>query len=378
MATKPEVKLPIGVEVRGNSIRICFRYKNVFCRETVAKELTKAHLNYASRRRSEILRKIEDREFNYKTEFPDSKMSLKFESEKPTCRECFEKLIDKYNRSTKKQITKYTYLSIIRSQLLDYFESYTIDELTPNLLKQYILSLSFTRKYINQIMIQIKAIIEDALNDGYISENPLHSLAINKLIAQVATESKYKVNPFNSQERDAIIASCSNQVIKSLITLGFYSGMRIGELIALRCEDISSDHIHVRRNRVNGELTTPKTASGARKILKLPAAHQALEDVRKITGSQEWVFVNKLNEPYSNSNSVLKSWRIVLTKANVAYRNQYQMRHTYASMLLSNGENLLWVASQMGHIDTEMIIKIYGKWIPDNSKKGGYELKGKY
>lgn len=40
------------------------------------------------------------------------------------------------------------------------------------------------------------------------------------------------------------------------------------------------------------------------------------------------------------------------------------MRHTYASTLLNNGENVFWLATQMGHENTEMIFKHYGKLIP--------------
>jgi integrase len=41
----------------------------------------------------------------------------------------------------------------------------------------------------------------------------------------------------------------------------------------------------------------------------------------------------------------------VLKAANIPYRNPYQTRHTYASMMLSAGENPMWVASQMGYKD---------------------------
>lgn len=62
-----------------------------------------------------------------------------------------------------------------------------------------------------------------------------------------------------------------------------------------------------------------------------------------------------------------------IKKAGVRYRNPYQTRHTYASMMLSAGENPLWVVTQMGHRDTEMIIKHYGRWIPDKSTVAGYQ-----
>ncbi len=42
-------------------------------------------------------------------------------------------------------------------------------------------------------------------------------------------------------------------------------------------------------------------------------------------------------------------------------------------MMLSAGENIMWVASQMGHVDTEIVMKTYGKWIPDNSLRLGYK-----
>ncbi|WP_231990347.1 hypothetical protein [Nitrosomonas ureae] len=46
------------------------------------------------------------------------------------------------------------------------------------------------------------------------------------------------------------------------------------------------------------------------------------------------------------------------------YRTPYQTRHTFASMMLSSGEHYMWVAHQMGHKDWGMIIKVYGRWIP--------------
>ena len=53
--------------------------------------------------------------------------------------------------------------------------------------------------------------------------------------------------------------------------------------------------------------------------------------------------------------------RRVLVLTDVKYRNPYQMRHTYASTLLSKGENPWWRVTQMWHVDVEMIFKHYGK-----------------
>jgi len=61
---------------------------------------------------------------------------------------------------------------------------------------------------------------------------------------------------------------------------------------------------------------------------------------------------------------IYRFWESLLRKAGVPFRNPYQTRHTYASLLLSAGENPMFVAQQMGHRDWGMIRKRYGRWIP--------------
>ncbi|MGB7596783.1 MAG: site-specific integrase, partial [Gallionella sp.] len=53
----------------------------------------------------------------------------------------------------------------------------------------------------------------------------------------------------------------------------------------------------------------------------------------------------------------------------------YQTRHTYASMLLSAGEDPMWVSHQMGHSDWGMIRKTYGRWIPDMNPIAGRKVE---
>ena len=57
------------------------------------------------------------------------------------------------------------------------------------------------------------------------------------------------------------------------------------------------------------------------------------------------------------------------------YRYPYQTRHTYASTLLSAGENPMWVAQQMGHADWGMIRKVYGRWIPEVDPAAGDKIR---
>ncbi|WP_434777498.1 hypothetical protein [Neisseria sp. Ec49-e6-T10] len=64
------------------------------------------------------------------------------------------------------------------------------------------------------------------------------------------------------------------------------------------------------------------------------------------------VFVDsKTNERLSGDQRIRTVWVSVLKFAGVRYRRPYQTRHTFASMMLSAGENPMWVAAQMGHFD---------------------------
>ena len=65
------------------------------------------------------------------------------------------------------------------------------------------------------------------------------------------------------------------------------------------------------------------------------------------------------------------AWIPALRKAGVRYRNPYQTRHTYASMMLSAGEDPTWLAKQMGHKDWAMIRKIYARYIPEVNPTAG-------
>ncbi len=58
-------------------------------------------------------------------------------------------------------------------------------------------------------------------------------------------------------------------------------------------------------------------------------------------------------------------WKPALIAAGISYRELKQTRHTFATTCLACGENPLWIARVIGHRNTEMIIRVYGKFIED-------------
>ena len=131
--------------------------------------------------------------------------------------------------------------------------------------------------------------------------------------------------------------------------------------------DLEQNRIFVKTACVRGQLKDTKTKSGKREVTLQPHAREAL--------LCQQTYTRKLNETVFHDSRTGKAWKDdqprrknvwspALKKAGIKYRNPYQTRHTFASTLLSRGENPLWVAHQMGHKDWGMIIKVYGQWIP--------------
>ncbi|WP_371239558.1 hypothetical protein [Pantoea sp. KPR_PJ] len=81
----------------------------------------------------------------------------------------------------------------------------------------------------------------------------------------------------------------------------------------------------------------------------------------------KFVFKNpRTSEPWAGSDAIRqKSWRIIMRESKLRYRHPYQMRHTFATMHISSGANLLWPCKQTGHKGPDMLLRNYGSCLLD-------------
>jgi integrase len=93
----------------------------------------------------------------------------------------------------------------------------------------------------------------------------------------------------------------------------------------------------------------------------------------------QYFFCSKIGDRVHARNLRRRVWKSALKTAGVAYREMKQTRHSFATDALSCGENPLWIAKVMGHRDTDMIIRVYGKYIEDvGSRSDSSKLDGQY
>ncbi|WP_052247459.1 tyrosine recombinase XerC [Alteromonas macleodii] len=220
--------------------------------------------------------------------------------------------------------------------------------------------IKLSAKSINETRNVLKQIYVRAYNDEVIDRNPT-------LLIERYKQTHYEPTPFTNDEIDRIITELQ-QPYREFFQFAFFTGLRTGELLGLRWEDVDLRRkvAHIRVNLINGIEKSPKTTGSIRTIQLHQKAVESLIALKKSDFSKfRRVFINpKTMTEYKNADGLRKYiWKPTLNKLNISYRYPYQCRHTYASMMLTQGKNPMWVAKQMGHVDWGMIRKTYGRWI---------------
>ena len=159
-----------------------------------------------------------------------------------------------------------------------------------------------------------------------------------------------------------------------MLQFWFASGLRPGELQALEWRHIDWEKhtARIELNQVVGVVKAPKTAAGVRDLDLDAEAMNALTAQKALSAEQGGrVWLNPRNaEPWATDAQIRKTlWLPLCARSGVAYRNPYQIRHTYASTLLTAGANPWYVAQQLGHEDVEMVFRTYGKFIREDYQK---------
>ena len=357
-----------------SSIQISFYYKGVRCRERLKLQPTKANLRYAENLKGEIENAIAKGIFDYAETFPNSTKATMFAKVVGDVIPV-KKALETWLKGVKPQVERSTFIdyrNIVRNHLIPAFGDLKLSELTRTHVKDWAAEKDASRKRIANILSPLRQMLADAVDAEKIPKNPLHGWTYKK---RDPIKVRDDVDPFTLEEQTAIIANLPDQAA-NLFQFAFWTGLRTSELIALEWGDIDSVRgvVWVRRAKVRGELKPPKTEAGIREVKLLPAAVAALKAQKThtfMTGQE--VFHNpRTSAPWEGDGAIRKTaWVYALKKAGVRYRRPYQTRHTYASMMLTAGENPVWVATQMGHRDWSMIIRVYGRWIPEADPNAG-------
>lgn len=355
-----------GIDSRTDrSIEIGFNYLGKWRRETEYLPPTLANLKHAYNKKLTIEKQIKQGTFDYAEWFPNSKNAQLLSTKKqiPTITSELRNYLT-LTKSDLKESTWLKYQRDINNVLIPEFGHLTLDELNRQIVKLWINKTTFSQKRLNNLLSPLKSIYNDALADGRTNHNPFFGW--NPTVPRKNRKGKPPIEIFKPDELTKIL-NVSTPQIRNLILFLASTGLRTGEWMALRWEnvDLKNKRLTINENVVDGHIDTPKTDAGDRVIDMIDSACTALKEQAEYTRFKKGrVFLTPKGEAY-NSDGQFRDhlWIKLLEKAEVRYRKPYCLRHTFASIQITRGANLKWIATQMGHATTEILERNYAEWI---------------
>lgn len=175
-----------------------------------------------------------------------------------------------------------------------------------------------------------------------------------------------KIEPFTLGEIKKILQS-ADEDFYLFLCVAFFTGARTGEILGLKWSDID-----LKNNKIIIERTitpknkeqSPKTNTSRRVIDMLPIIKDALKNRVKNTN---YIF-NKNNAPL-RFHEVRQKWYALLDSLDLKRQRLYITRHTFASIMIQQGEEQMWVSKMLGHSSLKITLDFYARFIPDESKK---------
>lgn len=163
-----------------------------------------------------------------------------------------------------------------------------------------------------------------------------------------------------------------------MISFAVFTGCRMGEILgaAWGHMDWKSGQFHVRRTYKEGQFQKPKTRTSYRR-LTLPTFLLNELKVWRLAypiSQYDLVFPNLDGQPMSHANLLQRGFYPALRRAGLRRIRFHDLRHTFASLMISNGEDVVRVSRLMGHANAAITLNIYSHMIPREHDPSGDRL----
>lgn len=382
----------VRVRPETGKLYLDFMYQGIRCREYTALPDKPANRRSVQKLMEKIEREITLGRFSYAQTFPGSKLAERFPDESvpagangrsdhlngvdhtPRFRAFAETWIDE-NRPAWRLSYEETVVGTLNQYLLPKFGNRTVGSISRADLLAFRAELSKTvtargkplsNTRINKIMGFGRQILNEAA-DRYEFRRSFQGIKPLK-------QKKPDIHPFTLDEVNRILQSARVDY-RNYLAVRFWTGLRTGEANALRWDRIDFDNnvILVRDTLTRGQLQGgTKTYESSRDVPMLQPVRDALLDQRRrVPEGVEWVFCTRRGSPIDNQNFTKRVWAPLLEELGLKYRRPYQTRHTAATLMLGAGEAPEWIARVLGHTTTEMLFRVYSRYVPNLTRQDG-------
>jgi integrase len=361
-----------GLEILKRGVRIQFMYQGKRCREYVDLGRTPddKDIKYFENYRSGIIAEIAKGTFDYHKEFPESKNAKELSITCPITIAEFSQTYLEYirpgenNPHALKPSTFASAKSHIKVWINPHFGDMTLGELTADDVTTVIkANTKHTNESLQTHLSTLREIFYLAIDKQLIKTHPLNNMLPIHKIRRKKTKSKTKPDPLQPEEIETLLSAMSDP-IRNMFETAIWTGMRPMEYMALEWEqvDFQKRQITIDRSVVNGNYQDgTKTEAGRRKIEMLEGAYQSLLRQRKFTQMRSrFVFLSPIQwKPFRYTYCISTYWDQAINASGIRRRTQYQTRHTYASLMLTLGEDVEKISKMMGHENSILFREVY-------------------
>ena len=241
------------------------------------------------------------------------------------------------------------------------------------------ISSKLSKNSVRMIRATLSVILSDAVDDGIIPANPALNLGRrgrsrpDKLTAADRTRN---IRPMSQEQLGTFLATAQEHtpIYAPLFILLAHAGLRPGEAFALQWTDVDFANGRIRVERALAARQIEPTKTGTTRTVDMSkdlakALRRLLLERRREKLEQgweampPWVFCTEAGTPLDESR-VRKNFALALEAAGLPNFRVYDLRHTFASLLLADGAPITYVAALLGHSKPITTLQYYAHWLP--------------
>ena len=244
-----------------------------------------------------------------------------------------------------------------------------IEDITSNDIQTYINSLKdYSNSYIKKLMEQFTQSYTLAMNKGYITKNPMLDV-----IKPKSTKADKEVRAMTIEEQKAFTdylldRQTEEEPYKNVYLIQMYTGLRVGEALALKSSDIDLRKNLIRVNKTltvdkDGKVTmgnTTKTYAGIREVPIPEFIRDSIIEQMEISKSQKdhQLFMSPKGS-YVDNRNVNRILKKRLSELDITGISTRSLRHTYGTRCVEAGMRAVAIQRLMGHKDVSVTLNIY-------------------
>ena len=212
--------------------------------------------------------------------------------------------------------------------------------------------------------------LERAVEWGYFEANPARRIKMPPM-------QRRRKTIVLTRGQLATLLQVLQEPVKTLAITAAMTGLRIGEVLALRWKNVDFDKcvIRVREAVYEGNLSSPKSRSSVRDIPMGPSLRRLLSEYRKAASVEAFVFASRNGTPLDSHNLLGRVLKPACKRAGLPSISWHSFRHTHATLLSDLGESLKTAQAQLGHARLSTTAEIYTHIVPASQRAAVEKLE---